>query len=123
MKKENKIPEKEGAENPFRIPDGYFENLTPEVMGRLPEKEKPAILRKEATTWEKVKPWLYMAAMFIGAWLIIRIASPDRTPAADCVAGDENDMEIEYINTVLDNSMLDDYSLYVYLADTDGESD
>lgn len=115
MKEENKIPEKGGTENPFRIPGGYFENLTSEVMGRLPVKEKPAILRKKTAMWEKIRPWLYMAAMFIGAWLIIRIA---RTQG-----GYENDMEIKYINTVLDNSMLDDYSLYVYLADAEGESD
>ena len=40
MKEEDKILKKIGTENPFRVPDGYFENLTSEVMNRLPEKEK-----------------------------------------------------------------------------------
>lgn len=62
-----------------------------------------------------------MAAMFVGAALIIRVAS-DRTPAAtDRMAADETETEMEYINMAVDNSMLDDYSLYVYLADSDAE--
>lgn len=63
-----------------------------------------------------------MAAMFVGAALIIRVASSDHTPAAaDRMAVDETETEMEYINMAVDNSMLDDYSLYVYLADSDAE--
>ena len=36
-------------------------------------------------------------------------------------AADETETEMEYINMAVDNSMLDDYSLYVYLADSDAE--
>lgn len=111
-----------GTESPFRVPEGYFENLTSEVMKQLPEKETPAVLLKEPTRWQKIRPWLYMTAMFIGAALIIRIASSDGKPAVNTVASEDTDVEeIEYINTVLDNSMMDDYSLYVYLADAQAE--
>ena len=37
------------------------------------------------------------------------------------MAVDETETEMEYINMAVDNSMLDDYSLYVYLADSDAE--
>ena len=122
MKEEDKILKKIGTENPFRVPNGYFENLTSEVMNRLPEKEKLTAVQQEPTMWQKVRPWLYMAAMFIGAALIIRVASSDHTPAAaDRMAADETETEMEYINMAVDNSMLDDYSLYVYLADSDAE--
>lgn len=121
MKEEDKIRKKIGAENPFRVPDGYFDNLTSEVMSRLPEKEKNAIAQREPTRWERVRPWLYMAAMFIGAALIIRVASSDRTPAADSVVADETEVQMEYINMAVENSMMDDYSLYVFLADSDAE--
>ena len=122
MKEEDKIQKKIGTENPFRVPEGYFENLTSEVMNRLPEKEKLIAVQTEPTMWQKVRPWLYMAAMFVGAALIIRVASSDRTPAAtDRMAADETETEMEYINMAVDNSMLDDYSLYVYLADSDAE--
>ncbi|MEL5893232.1 hypothetical protein AAE250_06965 [Bacteroides sp. GD17] len=122
MKEEDKIKNKIGTENPFRVPDGYFENLTSEVMNRLPEKEKLAVVQKESTMWERVRPWLYMTAMFIGAALIIRVASTDRTtPGGNNLAADDTDTEMEYINMAVENSMLDDYSLYVYLADSEAE--
>ncbi len=122
MKEEDKLQKMIGTENPFRVPEGYFENLTSEVMNRLPEKEKSVVApHKEPTMWERVRPWLYMTAMFIGAALIIRVASTDHTPAADRVAAEESETEMEYINMAVDNSMLDDYSLYVYLADSSAE--
>ena len=124
MKEEDNILKKVGKENAFRVPDGYFENLTSEVMSRLPEKETPAIIKREPTKWERFKPWVYMTAMFVGAALIIRVASTDRTPANNRIAMDEPETEVvsdEYISTVLDNSMLDDYSLYVYLTDVGAE--
>ena len=80
MKEEDNILKKVGKENVFRVPDGYFENLTSEVMSRLPEKETPAIIKREPTKWERIKPWVYMTAMFAGAALIVRVASTDRTP-------------------------------------------
>lgn len=122
MKEEERILKKVGTGNPFRVPDGYFENLTSQVMERLPEKEKIETVREEPTTWEKVRPWLYMAAMFIGAALIIRVASSDRAPSVEQrMAADDTETEMEYINMAVENSMLDDYSLYVYLADSDAE--
>lgn len=124
MKEEDNIMKKVGKENIFRVPDGYFENLTSEVMSRLPEKETPASIKREPTKWERIKPWLYMTAMFAGAALIIRVASADRTPATDPIAMEDTETEIvsdEYISAVLDNSMLDDYSLYVYLTDAGAE--
>lgn len=124
MKEEDNILKKVGKENGFRVPDGYFENLASEVMSRLPEKETPAMSEREPTKWERIKPWVYMAAMFVGAALIIRVASTGRTPVDDRMAVDEAETEVvsdEYISAVLDNSMLDDYSLYVYLTDTEAE--
>jgi len=124
MKEEDNIMKKVGKENIFRVPDGYFENLTSEVMSRLPEKETPVSIKREPTKWERIKPWLYMTAMFAGAALIIRVASADRTPATDRIAMEDTETEIvsdEYISAVLDNSMLDDYSLYVYLTDAGAE--
>ena len=121
MTTEDNLKKKIGADNPFRVPDGYFENLTSEVMNRLPEKEKVMVERKP-TTWEKVKPLLYMAAMFVGAMLLIRVASTYYTPAGNPAVEEEADEEMEYINMAMDNSMLDDYSLYVYLTEDDEQN-
>ena len=124
MKEEDNILKTVGKENVFRVPDGYFENLTSEGMSRPPAKQTPAILKREPTKWERIKRWVYMTAMFAGAALIIRVASTDRTPVNNRIAMDEPETEVvsdEYISAVLDNSMLDDYSLYVYLTDAGAE--
>ena len=124
IKEEDKLLKKIGTENPFRVPEGYFEGFTSDLMSRLPEKEKTDVHR-EPTTWEKVRPWLYMAAMFIGAALIIRVASPGETVSngqqQQQIAADESDIEMEYIRTAIENTMMDDYSLYVYLSDENAE--
>ncbi|MDR1783769.1 MAG: hypothetical protein LBR13_05870 [Dysgonamonadaceae bacterium] len=56
---------------PFKAPDGYFDSLTSEIMAKLPErvKEPPVVL----SLWQRVQPWVYMAAMFAGIALMIRL--------------------------------------------------
>ena len=126
MKEEDILLKKLGKENSFKVPDGYFENLTSEVMNKLPEKEKVAFKEEPGSTWTRLKPLLYMAAMFVGAALIIRVAATDHKPAtADDVAVTEVDTEVvvsdEMIDVAVDRAMLDDYSLYVYLSDASVE--
>lgn len=123
MKEEDKLLKKIGMENPFRVPEGYFEGFTSDLMSRLPEKEKTDVHR-EPTMWEKVRPWLYMAAMFVGATLIIRVAMPGETVSdgqQQQIAADESDIEMEYIRTAIENTTMDDYSLYVYLCNENAE--
>lgn len=125
MKEEDTLLKKLGKENSFKVPEGYFENLTSEVMNKLPEKEKITFEEEHVSTWTRLKPLLYMAAMFIGAALIIRVASTDHKPAAaDEIAVMEADTEAvsdEVLDMALDRAMLDDYSLYVYLSDANVE--
>ncbi len=122
MKEEDKILKKISRENPFRVPEGYFDSFASEMMSRLPEKENLSTVNKEPTTWEKVRPWLYMAAMFIGAALIIRVASSSHAVDAETLANTEDEeVEMEYIHMAVENAMMDDYSLYVYLTDFETE--
>ena len=58
-----------------------------------------------------------MAAMFVGAMLLIRVASTHYMSAGNTDQEDELEAEMEYINMAMENSMLDDYSLYVYLTE------
>ena len=125
MKEEDILLKKLGKEDSFKVPDGYFENLTSEMMNKLPEKEKVVFKEEPVSTWTRLKPLLYMAAMFVGAALIIRVASSDRKSVADIdVAVTEIETEVisdEMIDMALDRAMLDDYSLYVYLIDASVE--
>lgn len=129
MKEEDTLLKKIGKEQPFKVPEGYFENLTSEVMNKLPEKEKVTYKEEPVTAWTRMKPFLYLAAMFIGAALIIRVASTDYKPMAEDVAAtvvaveevDTEQISDEMLDVALDRAMLDDYSLYVYLSDASVE--
>ena len=125
MKEEDILLKKIGKEPSFKVPEGYFENLTSEVMNKLPEKEKVDF--KEArtvTAWTRLKPLVYMAAMFIGAALIIKVASSDNKPLNEGVAVAPTESEVvsdQLIDFAVDGTMMDDYSLYVYLSDVETE--
>ena len=63
MKEEDNILRQVGTENPFRVPEGYFEHLTSDIMSRLPEKESVMPPTRPVSLWDKIKPWIYMAAI------------------------------------------------------------
>ena len=118
MGKEDNILRKAGTSNPFRVPDHYFENFTQELMNKLPEKE-PMPLMSEPTPWERVKPWLYMTAMFCGIMLSVKVfvgvPQKDEFPAISQTEVErlpDEDWEI-----MIDYIMMDDYTLYQYLTD------
>ena len=60
-----------GNKNPFKMPEGYFDNLTEQIMAQLPEKAMQQT--KPLSLWERVQPWVYMAAMFVGIWLMVNL--------------------------------------------------
>lgn len=71
MEKKNDIWQELSKESGYKLPEGYFENITARVMERLPqqpEQETPTV-----TLWTKVRPILYMAAMFVGIALFLNI--------------------------------------------------
>ena len=118
MGKEDNILRKAGTSNPFCVPDHYFENFTQELMNKLPEKE-PMPLMSEPTLWERVKPWLYMTAMFCGIMLSVKVfvgePQKDEFPAISQTEVErlpDEDWEI-----MIDRIMMDDYTLYQYLTD------
>ncbi len=72
MDKEEKLVEKYGRKGGWKVPEGYFESVYIEIGAKLPET--PAVQRHvEMTLWQKVKPYVYLAAMFAGIWLMMKV--------------------------------------------------
>ena len=118
MGKEDNLLRKVGTENPFRVPDQYFEDFTQELMNKLPEKE-PMTSMPEITLWQRVKPWIYMTAMFCGIMLSVKIfvgnPSKDEFPAISQT--EVENLPDEDLEIMIDRIMMDDYTLYQYLTD------
>lgn len=72
MKEEIKIREKYGTSAGWRVPDDYFDKFRNEMLGNLPEyPEKPR--EQQLSRWQRVKPYVYLAAMFAGIWMMMQI--------------------------------------------------
>ncbi|HBK94381.1 MAG TPA: hypothetical protein DDZ69_05125 [Porphyromonadaceae bacterium] len=72
----NKLSEIE-KRNPFTVPEDYFSRLNEHIMNFLPEKE--IIKPKKVSMWDKAKPWVYMAAMFMGIFFTIQLLTRNTT--------------------------------------------
>ena len=57
--------------NPFRVPEGYFENFTNGIMSQLPDTVRNDL--KRVHLWKRARPWLYAAAMLAGVALTLRL--------------------------------------------------
>ena len=117
MGKEDNILRKAGTRTPFRVPEHYFEDFTQELMSKLPEKDTLPSM-PEITLWQRVKPWIYMTAMFCGIMLSVRIfvgePKEEFPPIGQVNVESLADEEWEIM---MDGIMMDDYTLYQYLTD------
>lgn len=118
MKEEKELYERVGKKNPFSVPEGYFEHFTQEVMDRLPEKEIPVT---HIRMWERVKPWLYMTAMFVGLMCTVQMFMGEKTAhqAPENTSQHISDLPDEYLDPILNQTLMDDYELYQYLTDAE----
>jgi hypothetical protein len=72
MEKETQKLDSMKGINPFRVPEGYMEDLASLIMSRLPE-EQPHVELKRITITDHIRPWLYLAAVFVGLGLFINL--------------------------------------------------
>ena len=114
-----KIDERE-ARRPFTVPEGYFENLTQNIMASLPEQESIYSTTIKVTPWMRIRPYLYAAAAFAGIFFCIKAAvgMNSRNNASEVAQTEETTIySDEYIVSFLETAMIYDYILYYNLVD------
>ena len=118
MGKEDNILRKVGTKNPFQVPDQYFEDFTQELMSKLPEKE-PLLLSSEPTFWQRVKPWVYMTAMFCGIMLSVRIfvGEPKQEETFPITQAEAELIADEDWESLMRRAFTDDYETYQFLTE------
>lgn len=126
MNEEEIIKKKFGCENPFKVPEGYFEQLTSNIMSQLPEsqKVKPRNIRKSSVRQWRIRLIGYAAAACVCGAMLFGVSSlmhrhhlnaPATTsqPTATQYAVNEE----EYINDALDYAMVSNQEIALYLTD------
>ncbi|MCD7973545.1 MAG: hypothetical protein LUG18_12975 [Candidatus Azobacteroides sp.] len=113
------LENKRYKENPFNVPNGYFDNLTNQIMASLPEKEEA---KKSGVThhlWKKISPWVYMAAMITGIAFGIKLYVANDVTDPNTTATIAAQQEVTGTFSISEEEVLlsfvSDYDLYEYL--------
>ncbi len=68
------ILKKYGKDPGFKVPENYFDDFNKRMADMLPDVEITPVDVKP-TMWQRVKPLVYMAAMFAGVWCMLSVFS------------------------------------------------
>lgn len=126
-------------QEPFKVPQGYLEQLPLQVMAAIDRHGEQAEAKRETKKvpfyktelYAKIKPYLYMAAMFGGIWFGIWVykyqqkivAERVLSRTADNAQSSKDTYELtaqemdEYIDDACDYMMLDSRDIMAYVTD------
>ncbi|MDE6110156.1 MAG: hypothetical protein K2F72_07740, partial [Muribaculaceae bacterium] len=93
------------------VPEGYFDDFARRMADSLPERPELAAMNVVAaprTMWERVRPYVYMAAMFAGVWCMLKMFTT--------VAGGNELAPIEK-NPVMAEALSNDDFMNTYVVD------
>lgn len=119
----------------FKVPEGYFESLAERVMSQIPQEEasQPERVVKvsfwKSELYAKLKPYIYMAAMFgglyFGIWVFKYqksllaekevVAQTSQGSSADLTDAAVDEETKEYFNDVCDYTMADSHEIMACL--------
>jgi len=75
MKQEDStILNKYGKDAGFKVPENYFADFNQRMTEMLPDVEITPVNVKP-TMWQRIKPLVYLAAMFAGLWCMMTVFS------------------------------------------------
>lgn len=119
MKENSKILEKIDRHDGMTVPEGYFADFA----ARMAQQLEPTPFEKSATEpqiraprnfWQRVRPYVYMAAMFAGVWCMLKMftmitGTPDAMQQPSPTLAEALGNEVFVNDYVLDN--LNQYDL------------
>lgn len=113
------------------VPDGYFNDFVSRMENMLPQTEfelsaegkEKIIAGATPTRWQRVRPYVYMAAMFAGAWCMLKMFSMLSSTTGG-ISFDNDPVVAEAISNdqFIDEYFLDDYNEYDLYYDMAGDS-
>lgn len=107
MDEEKKLLERFGRENPFRTPENYFDTLPEAIMRRIDSGHKT-----RQTVWRGVAAAIIAGFVATAGFMVIREHDMANTAL-------EADGSSQYIEDVLDYSMIDNNEIAFYLTEAE----
>ena len=122
MKEELDILSKLGKDSGFKVPENYFADFNKKMMESLPE---PVLTPQvKPSLWVRVRPYVYMAAMFAGIWCMMHVfndmsgVSSTKSQIQAIVNGLDDEKNID--DLMLQES-LNEYDVLTYEDSVDAE--
>lgn len=100
-----------GRKDGMTVPEGYFEDFQKRMEAMLPRNEAAESTAKPQpprTFFHRVRPYIYMAAMFAGIWCMIKMFSMMGSTSVD-LSIDKHE--------VLSSALSDEDFVYEYILD------
>ncbi|MCD8317549.1 MAG: hypothetical protein LUC45_01250 [Paraprevotella sp.] len=122
MKEEKFIRKKYGHSNPFKVPEGYFEHFTADLMSKLPEYSPSTAPSAPTIRLHRRRIIGYAAAAALCGCMILGASHhyfTHRTidKAAMSANSEAPNTEDVYMNDVLDYAMVSNEEIAQYLTD------
>ena len=111
-KESNKLNQFKG-QNPFKLPEGYMENLSSQIMDNIPERiDEP---EEEISLRIKIRPFLYMAGMFTAMGFFLKLLVGNFPTESNSMQNDSLlvNTEIESVDFYATNKEDKEYLEYV----------
>ena len=118
MTEEQLIIERFGKQNPFTVPDGFFEEISSKIISELPARQEPAKVR--SMVFRRYAVAASIAAVIIGGavWFVQpRQNVAVQHVAQTAVAANNTTSNEVFIDQMADYALLDNQDIYSYLAD------
>jgi len=107
-------------ENPFRVPEGYFDRLTADVMARLPECQSENPSERKPARRVLLRPLLAAASVavvaLIGTLVYFNRLAPSNTVDQQVATVSTVGVGDSYIDEAADYLMMDHQDIYACLT-------
>lgn len=106
------------------VPEGYFEDFAVKMAAKLPYREEldvpvSAQSKPRHSRWMQIRPYVYMAAMFAGAWCLIKMFTLMSPAATEVSISNYPSLSVALENEeFVDDYILDNVSSFEILEDT-----
>lgn len=115
MDNSNDILKKVRHNDGIIIPEGFLDKFAADMMASLPETGSHATVAP--TLWLRLKPYVYMAAMFAGIFCMMKMFSMMRNPSADLNIDNYPVLTATLENTDTPVEVVDDINQFEILDD------
>jgi hypothetical protein len=120
MKEDKDILSRINRRDGMTVPDGWFDDFASRMADSLPERpalENASPAPVSRTIWERIRPYVYMAAMFAGVWCMLKMFTLMTSDSSTSL--DANSVLAEAFNneTFVNDYILDDLNQWDVLDD------